>query len=60
MRETADKNNLSLVLCVELLLAVKQSWIDTNRMTIMNPTARQDIIGKLATVILFLKARYIH
>ena len=46
MRETADKNNHLLVLCVELLLVLKQYWIDIKWMTIINPTVRQDIIGK--------------
>ena len=38
--------NCSLVLCAELLLVLKQYWNDINWMTIMNPTVRQDIIGK--------------
>ena len=43
--------NLSLALCVEVYSTLNKHWIDTSRMIIMNLVARQDIIGKLATVI---------
>ena len=51
MRETSDNNNrFTCPMCGNTFILNKY-WIDTNRMTIMNLTARQDIIGKLATVI---------
>ena len=47
--------NRSLVLCADVYSTLNKHWIDTNRMIIMNLIAHQDIIGKLGTVILFLK-----
>ena len=47
--------NRSLVLCADVYSTLNKHWNDTNRMIIMNLIARQDIIGKLGTVILFLK-----
>jgi hypothetical protein len=48
--------NRSLVLCADVYSTLNKHWNDTNRMIIMNLIARQDIIGKLGTVILFLKS----
>lgn len=48
--------NRSLVLCADVYSTLNKHWNGTNRMIIMNLIARQDIIGKLGTVILFLKS----
>jgi hypothetical protein len=48
--------NRSLVLCADVYSTLNKHWNDTNRMIIMNLIARQDIIDKLGTVILFLKS----
>ena len=48
--------NRSLVLCADVYSTLNKHWNDTNRMIIMNLIARQDIIGKLGTVVLFLKS----
>ena len=58
MRETSDKNKRSLVLCAELLLVLNKHWNDINGMTIMNLTARQDIIGKLVTEYCFESSHF--
>jgi hypothetical protein len=58
MRETADKNNpFTCPMCG--ITFSSQAVLDRHKQDDHNePTALQDIIGKLATVILFLKARY--
>ena len=58
MRETSNNNNSKLITCpmCGTIFYTQQALDRHNRMIIMNLIARQDIIDKLATVILFLKA----